>query len=575
MNLVNLKDKTSNLEITNNVIITVCCFLLLFVSINHLLVMVSFLTTNLLLPLAFCLSIVLSIITLYYFNKLKKISFKQTIISVILALFLILISLLIASFFWDFSWDGQWYHQSAIYNISEGWNPLKEPIRKFNKNNDLSILHFPKGSWYFAASTYSAFGVFEAGKALNFIVLFALALFSYDVLRKFNLNKFNSILVTLLLVFNPVIWSEIATYMVDQLLCLYLTIYVLALFSLIKKYSFYHLLIGSMAVIGLVNVKFTGGVFIFIFSSFGFLYILFKKRNLIVKYIKIHIVSAVLALLIFGFNPYVCNFTERGNPLYPILGSEEYPGRLEQGFDGNEKHETPKNMQKKAFPIRFFYAHFGTPSNAPYHPQKDAELAVPFVSTFTSWNAYRFHETRIAGFGPFFSGLLILSLIYLLYYIKVNRKVRLLVFCIYGAIISSLLISKHFWWARFAPQIWFLLIVPLILGILSKKNKKLNYSLIFATIINAVIVIYIHTSWEITNTLKFKKELSLIKKEDEKIQVGKTWFKKSIEDRFKKYDIKHTFVSKKRVRKTPHKKLSNVPKGYPGAILYGINNENE
>ena len=210
--------------------------------------------------------------------------------------------IILASFFWDFSWDGQWYHQSAIYNITDGWNPIKEPIRKFNKNNDLSILHFPKGSWYFAASIYSSFGVFEAGKALNFIVLFVLALFSYDVSKKFNLNKLNSVLVSVLLVFNPVIWREIATYMVDQLLCLYLTIYVLALFSLLKKYNLYHLLIGVMAVIGLINVKFTGGVFVAVFSSFGFIYLLFKKRALIKEYIIINVITAIISLFIFGFN---------------------------------------------------------------------------------------------------------------------------------------------------------------------------------------------------------------------------------------------------------------------------------
>ncbi|WP_298878660.1 hypothetical protein [uncultured Polaribacter sp.] len=487
---------------------------------------------------------------------------------VTIGMLLIVISLFVSSFFWDFSWDGQWYHQSAIYNITDGWNPIKEPIRKFNKNNDLSIVHFPKGSWYFAASTFSAFGFFEAGKALNFIVLFVLAFFSYDVSRKFNLNKLHSILVAVLLVFNPVIWSEIATYMVDQLLCMYLTIYLLALFSLIKKYNFYHLLIGIMAVIGLINVKFTGGVFIFVFSSFGFLYIFFKKREILLKYIKIHIISAVLGVLVFGFNPYISNFTERGNPLYPILGSKEYPSRLEQGFDGNEKHETPKNMQKRAFPIRFFYAHFGTPSNAPYDGKKNAELTIPFVSTFSSWDAYRFHETRVAGFGPFFSGLLLLSLLYLLYYIKRNKEKRLLVLCIYGALISSLLISKHFWWARFAPQIWFFLIAPLILGLFFDKNKKLKHTLIFATIVNAIIVIYIHTAWEFKNTLKFQKELSLIKQENKEIQVGKTWFKKSIEERFKVYDIKYTFVSRKKLKQKHIKKLSNVPKGYPGTLMY-------
>ena len=530
----------------------------------------SFLTASSLLPYAFSLSTILTILTLFFIDSFRETSIKQTTKLIICSLLIILVSLLVASFFWDFSWDGQWYHQSAIYNITEGWNPIKEPIRKFNKNNDLSILHFPKGSWYFAASTFSAFGVFEAGKALNFIVLFVLALFSYNVSLKFKLSKLNSILISALLVFNPVIWSEIATYMVDQLLCLYLTIYLVAVFSLLKKYNLYHLLIGIMAVIGIVNVKFTGGIFVFIFSSFGFIYLLFTKRAIIKEYILIHIIAAVISLLIFGFNPYVSNFIKRGNPLYPILGSKHFPGRLAQGFDGNEKYETPKNMQNKPFTERFFYAHFGTPSNAPYDKKDNAKLAVPFVSSFSSWDAYRFHETRVAGFGPFFSGLFILSILYLMYFLKTNKDKRLFVFCVYGAIISSLFISKHFWWARFAPQIWFIPIIPLILGIASNKNIKTNYSLIFLSIINALIVISIHLTWEVKNTAKFKQELAILKKENRKIEFAKTWFKKSIEERFKFYDIEHTFISKKKIKKLPHKKLSNVPNGYPGALLYTI-----
>ncbi len=561
--MFNLKNNS-----VNNSLKSICCFLLLFVCYNHLLVMLSFLTTSSLLPSAFYLSILLSTLTLFFLDRFKEIPLKQIIVSIIFGLLLIIASLLVASFFWDFSWDGQWYHQSAIYNMTEGWNPIKEPIRKFNKNNDLSILHFPKGSWYFAASTYSAFGVFEAGKALNFIVLFVLALFSYDVSRKFNLNKLNSILISVLLVFNPVIWSEIATYMVDQLLCLYLTIYVVAIFSLLKKYNLYHLLIGVMAVIGLINVKFTGVVFVFVFSFFGFVYILFKRRTLIKEYVIVHIVTAVISLLIFGFNPYISNLQERGNPLYPILGTDEFPSQLAQGFDGNEKHETPKNMQKKPFVVRFFYAHFGAPSNAPYDEKDNAELAIPFVSKVSSWDAYRFHETRVAGFGPFFSGLFILSLLYLLFFLKANKSKSILVLCVYGAIISSLCISKHFWWARFAPQIWFIPIIPLILGMASNKNKKANYSLVFLTIINALIVIAIHLTWEVKNTVRFKQELVILKKENRKIEFAKTWFKKSIEERLKMYDINYTFVPKKEIRKSPHKELSNVPKGYPGALLY-------
>ena len=52
------------------------------------------------------------------------------------------------------------------------------------------------------------------------------------------------------------------------------------------------------------------------------------------------------------------------------------------------------------------------------------------------------------------------------------------------------------------------------------------------------------------------------------MQIGKPWFKKSIEERLQLYDIKYTFVSRKKLKQKPIKKLSNVPKGYPGTLMY-------
>lgn len=564
--------KTINLrsENLNRVALSCSILLLLCVCFNHILVLGSFIIGHLFLSWAFPLSILLAILALFILGKQFNITKKEIIISVFLGCVIISVSLLISNLFWDMSWDGQWYHQSAIYNLVEGWNPLSEPIKKFNKSNDLSINHFPKGSWYMAASIYSTFGLFEAGKALNFMVLIAAGLFLYIVARKFTFSKRNSLFTSILIILNPVVWSEIVTYLVDGLLFLYLSIYIAALFSLIRKHDFLHLLIGIMAIIGLLNVKFTGIVFLVIFSAFGFIYILLKQKTLIIKYIGLHAAAIALGLFVFGFNPYVTNLKERGNPLYPILGSKDYPSQLEQGKDGNEKHETPLNMRGKSLPFRFFYAHFGKPGNAPYDKQDHAELGIPFISSISSWKAYRFHETRVAGFGPFFSGILILSLIYLLYLCRYNKDKWLFVLLIYGAIIASLFVSKHFWWARFAPQIWLIPIIPILIGLYYSKDKRLfNYGLISLMTVNALIVLCIHLQWEAQTTLKLKKELSYIKREGKAIKMSPRWFKKSIQERLKLFEIHYDIIPYKAMKKEEQKAyFTNVPIGYPGAIPY-------
>lgn len=115
---------------------------------------------------------------------------------------IILISFFISSFLFDFSWDGQWYHQAAIYNLKEGWNPFLEPIKRFNEYNDISIIHFPKGPWYFAASIYSTFGNFESGKTINFIIVAATFSVLLASLTEYGFTLLKAIISSVALIFN-------------------------------------------------------------------------------------------------------------------------------------------------------------------------------------------------------------------------------------------------------------------------------------------------------------------------------------------------------------------------------------
>lgn len=136
---------------------------------------------------------------------------RECLRATVLSLGVIAISLLLSWFYYDLSWDGQWYHQAAIYHLESGWNPLLKPIETFDKNNDLSIIHFPKGSWYYAASVLSTFDNPEAGKSINWIILFAGIFMVYATLKDPGLSNVNSILLTSLIALNPVVWSEITT----------------------------------------------------------------------------------------------------------------------------------------------------------------------------------------------------------------------------------------------------------------------------------------------------------------------------------------------------------------------------
>lgn len=544
--------------------------LMVFISLDHILVMFSFFIGSWFLPLALPLSFLLSVFLYLHLEKKENMTKKTW--TVFISLCVILVSIMVSAFYFDLSWDGQWYQQSAIYHLKSGWNPIFEPIRAFEENNDSSIIHFPKGSWYYAASIFSTLGIFESGKSINFILLTISIFIIFSILQDFNLSKGKSMIVALLVVLNPVIWSEITTYLVDGTMILYISIYILMVFSWLREPDYKPVLIGATAIIGMINLKFTGLVFFCVLALFAAIGVLIYKRQYFIKFVGAHAVVLLLSVLIFGYNPYAVNFIQRGHPFYPIMGTEKYPSIYEQtGRDDNEVFETPHNMQGKPLLVRMFYANFGRPDNAPYHKETNAELIWPFSSKIADWNAYYFHETRVSGFGPYFGGILILSFILFLIIIAKDKKSRWMACLTCVALFVSLLFSKHFWWPRFGPQMWLIPIIPVCFYFYRPISKGLNYfAWIIAVLIllNGGIVLISHMSWETRSSLKLRKQLTELQEENKSIEVFYGWFKKSMEEKLNHWQIEYEAVSRREIMEGEHMQLTSVVDGYPNMVLY-------
>lgn len=244
---------------------------------------------------------------------------------------------------------------------------------------------------------------------------------------------------------------------------------------------------------------------------------------------------------------------------------------MDNGFDANEKFETPLNMCGKPFPIRLFYAHFSRPGNAPY-VESDAVLTFPFNPNIEYWNAYRFHETRLAGFGPFFSGTIVLSV--LIFIMMIVKKQSFILFCLlfYAAIIVSISLSNHLWWPRLAPQIWLIPIVPLLISLKYRNitffQKAFNNVLIYFIAINSIIVLCVHLTWETQASSTIKSQLRILRENKKPIKVDVGWFERSTEENLKKYNISYRVVHPDSISKKQQHELLNVVPGYPGAIRY-------
>lgn len=539
----------------------------------HLFAFITYLLHAELSPFLFPASVLTAVGLSFLLAGQLKIDKKYLLAAMLLCILLLAVSILCAGFYFDLSWDGQAYHQTAVYDLASKWNPILQPLETPDHLNDSSVLFFPKNSWIFGAALLRLYGNVEVGKAYNFVILFAAFGVVYSLCRNFKLTVWRAIFLTCLVLLNPVVWSELTGYLNDGDLYLLLVIYLASVILWLCDPKAIFVLIGAMAAICLVNVKFTGLVFFLVASLFFLIYILIREKKRIKPFLITHLVMGILAVGLFGFDPYITNTLYRDNPLYPVFGSVNYP----KGSDTNEKFETPKNMKGKSLPVRLFYANFGQPGNAPYNKEKDAKLVWPFTSGPELWQAYNYQETRVSGFGPYFGILLILTLLVLPIILVGVKEYRLPALIFLGGLCCCLMLSKHFWWPRFFPILWLAPLLPLFLlwmnnterVLINKAKTAKIYGLLLAIIIgiNGLIVAYVHMKWETDSTITLRTQLETLSEQHRPIEIDYGKFKRSMEEKLNRWHIVYTTAKLKHSPDKPHK-LMSVVKGYPNQVLY-------
>ncbi|HLP02605.1 MAG TPA: hypothetical protein VK163_11325 [Opitutaceae bacterium] len=260
------------------------------------------------------------------------------------ALFSVGLALLLASRFFDLSWDGQWYHQTAVYQMAHGWNPLRDPLREFSPDLQVWVRHYAKGPWYGAVALFETTGNIEAAKAATWLAFVAMFLAVLAAALDFGMRRATAGLVAALVSLNPVVVCELASYLVDGLMASYLACFVAALLRWIRRPSPLLLGIVLLSAVLCINAKLTGLVYVGCAVAAGGLYVLLWRRDLVLRYVLLHGLAILLGTVVLGYNPYVTNTVHWGNPFYPWSGSAAYPGFSDRANDPNERYETPGNM---------------------------------------------------------------------------------------------------------------------------------------------------------------------------------------------------------------------------------------
>jgi hypothetical protein len=436
-----------------------------------------------------------------YFEQSWPATLKNASLGLISLTILLLSCGAIAGHFYDVSFDGQWYHQGAVHLLMNGFNPVYQQAPD-NYPGALYIDHYPG-----AFETVSAvIGTFthhiEDGKLLNiFLIATAFLLIVPVILDVFpEVGLTFTLAVALLAALNPISIYQSLSYYVDGASASLLAILVFLLIISYKKMDRPLLLIITCVIVLLVNIKFFNLVYAVVLVS-GFIVVcIFNHKSGKLHYL---LVISLLAGLLFGAHPYITNLVDHGTPFYPVNGISQdmIAGDMPPNLAGKNSFEQ--------LTISIF-------SRSDFH-KADAVLKIPFTVAANEIGSFYTTDTRTGGFGPLFSGIILLCILIVALLLAIKRSdtdpISSIILPMILLLLITVVINPGGWWARYVPQLW---LIPLLLLIIAQqrftgKLKMLNYTLILVLILNICMIAYVYYSYQLDTTEKINVQINTIR----------------------------------------------------------------
>jgi hypothetical protein len=361
----------------------------------------------------------------------------------------------------DSSTDGRHYQGESIRAIAEGWNPVRDdPLVWPPGNPAIWTNAYPKAAWILEAAAMRATD-FETAKALAPVLVVASALLAYAGLAALGLGSAGAVAGAVVLALNPVAAAQVTSHMVDGIRAsLMLSAVMVGLLVVRRPGRAPPLVVLVAALVLLVNVKFTGlalgGLILVVTLGAGVVRAggwrgpglrdgLRAMRTALVT----TAIALVLAVPVLGFNPYVTNTVRHGSPFHPVIGpeaievTEVHTGRALRRMSDLERVVRSVAGRTHATGVR-------------------ADFKLPFVVEGAEWRAFRNPNVRIGGFGPLFSGVLLIGFVTAVGLLVTRLRHRgsagpdgAYLLAMAAAFAVSIVVLPNSFLARFAPQLWF------------------------------------------------------------------------------------------------------------------------
>ncbi len=389
----------------------------------------------------------------------------------------------------DLSWDGLGYHQPAIDDLRHGLNPVYERFTRIYNE------HYPKATWYFGATVYHALHDIQFAKVYQFVLLFAALCYGQHVFRRQSLPVR---LLAALACLNPVALCQLFTFYVDGALA---SLSAICVFYAWRQFtagaddadgpgSAEHALL-LMALISLTNLKFTGLVYSLIVLGFLWLW-LWRRRSFRAarRFALALAVPALCGMLVVGYSPYVTNLLQGKHIFHPLAGPEK---------EDILSYHSPKGFTNMD---RFRKLALGLAARSGHYNFKRAvELKPPFFVTAEEWAAYESPDLRIGGFGPLFSGILLVALL-----VAIRYPAGLSWWTI-ALLLGLTLVNPESWWARYVPFFWLL---PFFLQMGRRVPSWIRYVLFGIMLINVCGLAWVNATGAVRDSADVGNKLGAL-----------------------------------------------------------------
>jgi hypothetical protein len=375
---------------------------------------------------------------------------------------------------YDTGYDGQDYHESAIIELSNGWNPIyqkTQPIKLTNKIDEPVDSGYGKIIWSIEASIYQLTHTIDSAAAINLIVgLLAFSLF-YQMLKQFLVGKLWPVMITFLTLVTPLFIEQIFTFREDSISYEFLIIGIASLILLVMnntKLVYYLCLLTAF--IFLAGIK-DSNLFIFLPLFIVSFYLIIKNKLYRLQPFWITAVLGLITGFVLLFNPYMTNILR-----YHAL---DYPFNQKTFADSIEQDSVPLNLRNDNRLSLFYYGIFSAAANQnTQSPAGDAHLKIPFtVSNDELIIEASVAAKNVGGYGVYFSGAFVISIFAYLYLAarkksKANMKVFGYLSLTLLLIVFSCLLSPAPNYTRYGSQLFLFPIAVVIALLVTKRSKS-------------------------------------------------------------------------------------------------------